>query len=173
MQVSTQQFSTLKKQSVPHCEIHPAKRSSSANDRCRQASIAQKSEDPFDKALAFSERAAPPSPLQAGTPAWLTPGLLRSPLNHQVLRPANVRGARQSGLLRGRRSRPGQPHAGGPRSEGALGGAKHSKDARGRFGGGIGHSSTAQTLATPQKVSTRQSSTRQPHLHAAVAAHKS
>ena len=34
---------------------------------------------------------------------------------------------------------------------GGLGGAKHSKDARGRFEGGIGHSRTGQTIATPHE----------------------
>ena len=77
------------------------------------------SEDPFDNALAFFERAAPPSPLRAGAPAWLTPGLLRSPLHHQSRRSGSSHGAYRSGLVRGRRSRPGQVHAGGPRSEGA------------------------------------------------------
>ena len=108
--------------------------SSSANDRCQQGSKAQKSEDPFDETLAFFERAAPPSP-QAGAPAWIWPGLLRSPLHHQGRRSGSSRSACRSGLLRGRRSRPGQVHAGGPRSEGPWGGAKHSKDARGHFGG--------------------------------------
>ena len=55
-----------------------------------------KSGDPSDQALAFLERAAPPGPLQAGAPAWRTPGLLRSPLHHQGLRPAGSRGARRS-----------------------------------------------------------------------------
>ena len=137
------------KQVISYCEIHLTKRSSSANDMHWQVSKSQKSEDPFDEALAFSERAAPPSPagpqprrarlprpvqtaagqfgaaglgpLQAGAPAWLTPGLLRSPLHHQGRRSGSSRGACRSGLLRGRRSRPGQIHAGGPRSEGALG----------------------------------------------------
>ena len=102
-----------KKQFVLHCEIHPARRSCSANDRCRQGSKAQKSGYPFDQTLAFFERAAPPSPagpqprrarlprpvqtaagqfgaaglgpLQAGAPAWLTPGPLRGPLQHQCI----------------------------------------------------------------------------------------
>ena len=71
------------KQIISYCEIHPAMRSSSANDMHRQGSKAQKSEDPFDEAQALFERAAPPSPLQAGAPAWLTPGPLRGSLHHQ------------------------------------------------------------------------------------------
>ena len=98
--------------------------SSSANDRCQQGSKAQKSEDPFDETLAFFERAAPPSP-QAGAPAWIWPGLLRSPLHHQGRRSGSSRSACRSGLLRGRRSRPGQVHAGGPRSEGPWGGERN------------------------------------------------
>ena len=108
-----------------------------------------KSRDPSDQALASLERAAPPSPagpqprrarlpravqtaagqfgaaalgpLKAGAPAWQTPGRLRRPLHHQSRRSGSSRGTRRSGLVRGRRSRPGQVHAGGPRSEGALG----------------------------------------------------
>ena len=137
-----------------------------------------KSRDPSDQALASLERAAPPSPagpqprrarlprpvqsaagqigaaglgpLQAGAPAWQTPGLLRSPLHHQGRRSGSSRGACRSGLLRGRRSRPGQIHAGAPAWRG-LGGVVYSKDARGRFEGGIRHSSTAQTIATPHE----------------------
>ena len=50
------------------------------------------------------------------------------------------------GLLRGRRSRPGHNHAGAPARRG-LGGVEYSKDARGRFGGGIRHSISAQRMA--------------------------
>ena len=127
------------KQIISHCEMTPRARNT------------LKSGDPSDQALASLERAAPPSPLQAGAPAWLTPGLLRSPLHHQRRHSCSSRGAYRSGHLRGRRSRPGHLHAGGPRSEGALGGAKHSKDARGRFEGGIWNSRTARISSTPQK----------------------
>ena len=112
--------------------------------------------DPSDEALAFSERAAPPSPLQAGAPAWMTPGLLRSPLHHQGRRLGGSRGACRSGFLRGRRSRPGHNHAGAPARRG-LGGVEYSKDARGRFGGGysaldIRYEDGAATLeADPRK----------------------
>ena len=59
------------RQSISHCEITPCARN------------ALKSGDPSDQSLAFFERAAPPSPLQAGAPACLTPGPLRGPLHHQ------------------------------------------------------------------------------------------
>ena len=42
------------KQIISYCEIHLTKRSSSANDMHLQVSKSQKSEDPFDEALAFS-----------------------------------------------------------------------------------------------------------------------
>ena len=73
---------------------------------------------------------SPQPPSERRAPAWWTPGPLRGPLHHQGRRSGSSRGARRRELVRGRRSRPGQAHAGGPRSEGALGGAKHSKDAR-------------------------------------------
>ena len=117
-----------------------------ANARCLHGLKVRQSEDPFDEALAFLERAAPPSPLQAGAPAWQTPGLLRSPLHHQGRRSGNSSSACRSGPLRGRRSRPGQLHAGAPARRG-LGGVEYSKDARGRFGGGIWRSISAQRMA--------------------------
>ena len=87
------------------------------------------SRHPSKRPLASFEYSTPPSPLQAGAPAWLTPGLLCSPLHHQGLRPANNRGARRSGLLRGPRSGPGKAHAGAPAWRG-LGGAARSRNAR-------------------------------------------
>ena len=74
------------KQNLPQCEMTPRARN------------ALKSGDPSGETLAFFERAAPPRPLQAGAPAWLTPGRLRRPLHHQGQRPAISRGACRSGL---------------------------------------------------------------------------
>ena len=110
-----------KKQVILHCEMPLAFLSFAANDRLDRGSGARKSEDPSDQTLAFFERAAPPSPLQAGAPAWVTPGRLRRPLHHQGPRSAGSRGVRRRVLKRGPRSGPGVTHAGGPRSEGALG----------------------------------------------------
>ena len=73
---------------------------------------------PSKRPLASSEYSTPPSPLQAGAPAWLTPGPLRGPLHHQGLSTGTSRGLCRSGLLRGRRSRPGHVHAGAPSRRG-------------------------------------------------------
>ena len=117
----------------------------------RSARHKLKSGDPSDQALAFLDRAAPPSPLQAGAPAWATPGPLRSPLHHQGRRSGTSRSACRSGLVRGRRSRPGQIHAGAPAWRG-LRGVEYSKDARGRFEGCLERLSRpvpAPTLPSP------------------------
>ena len=44
----------------------------------------------FDEALAAFEHAAPPSPLRAGAPAWISPGPLRGPLKSNLPRIATL-----------------------------------------------------------------------------------
>ena len=69
-----------------------------ANDGLQRGSGRRKSEDSFDEALAFFVRAAPPSPLQAGAPAWAAPGPLRGPLHHQGRRSCRSKALVEAGF---------------------------------------------------------------------------
>ena len=84
-----------------------------------------KSEDPPDQTLAFIERAAPPSP-QAGAPAWPTPGLLRSPLQHQ----SRHSGRSRSDCRSEHASVDGQRRAAGRRASRGLDGESGGRNCR-------------------------------------------
>ena len=97
----------VKKQNFLQCEMMSARK-------------ALKSGDPSDLTLAILEPAAPPSPVgpqprrarlphpvQAGAPAWMSPGLLRSPLNTRASDFAGSKCFGRFSANNGRRQGPG------------------------------------------------------------------
>ena len=100
------QIDTRRRSEVGECILRHGTVSGFAVSNMARRSFGFLTNSPFDRALASFEHAAPPRPLRAGAPAWISPGRLRRPLKGNIPRIATSKHIGRCSAISWRQHRP-------------------------------------------------------------------